>query len=115
MRNKSFHSWRIGNINILTGRERVIHEKDIHEFAKAKLSVSCFQEVCRHNNDSAIITNKQNNVEQKCELYWSGHAAKRQHGVGISIKVDNGIEIEEIITVSARIIVANVLLYGCSL
>ena len=46
---------------------------------------------------------------------WSGHATKRQHEVGIAIKVDKGIEIEEIILVSARVIVANVLLYGCSL
>ena len=69
------------------------------------------QEVrCLHNN-SVNITNKQKNVEQKCEFCWSGHAAKRQHGVG---KVDKGIKIEEIIPVSARIIVANVLLYGCS-
>ena len=41
--------------------------------------------------------------------------AKRQRGVSIAIKVDEGIEIEEITPVSARIIVANVLLYGCSL
>ena len=58
-----------------------------------------------------IITNKQNNVEQKYELYWSGHAVKKQHGVGIAIKVDEGIEIEEFIP----IIVANVLLHGCLL
>ena len=35
--------------------------------------------------------------------------------VGITIKVDKCIEIEEIKPVSARIIVANVLLSGCSL
>ena len=33
----------------------------------------------------------------------------------VSPLVDKGIEIEEIILMSARIIVANVLLYGCSL
>ena len=54
-----------------------------------------------------IVTNKQNTVEGKYELYWSGHAVKNHHGVGILIKVDKGIEIEEIIPVSARIIVAN--------
>ena len=62
-----------------------------------------------------IITNKQNNVEQKYELCWSSHAAKRQHGVRIAIKIDKDIEIEEIIPVNARIIVANVVLYECSL
>ena len=37
------------------------------------------------------------------------------HGAGITIKVDDGFEIKEIILASVRIIVANVLLYGCSL
>ena len=43
-----------------------------------------------------IITNTQNNFEQKYKLYWSGHAAKKQDGVGIAIEVDKGIGIEEI-------------------
>ena len=38
-----------------------------------------------------------------------------QHEVSIAIKVEIGIDIEEIIPVSARIILANVLLYGWSL
>ena len=87
----------------------------IHVIAKAKLSICCLQEVRRFNNDSAIITNQQDSVEQKYEFCWSGLAVKRQHGVGIAIKVDKDFEIDEIISVSARIIVANVLLYGCSL
>ena len=81
--------------------------------AKAKLLVCCYQEVPCLNIDSAIIANKQNNFEQKYKLYWSAHAAKSQHGVGIAIKVDKGIKIEETISVSARIIVANILLYRC--
>ena len=62
-----------------------------------------------------IVTNKQNNVEQKYQLYWSGHGAKRQHGVSVAIKVDKSIEIDEIIPVSARVIIANLLLYESSL
>ena len=113
MRNKNFHLQRIGTINIHTGKDDQKTERVIHEVAKAKLSVCCVQEVRCLNN--SVITNKQNNVEQKYELCWSGHAAKRQHGVGIAIKVDEGIETEEITLVGSRIIVANVLLYGCSL
>ena len=85
-------------------------ERVIHETAKAKLSVCCLQEVRRFNNNSVIITNK-----PKCQIYWSGHAAKRKYGVEIVIKIDKGIEIEEIIPVSARIIVTDVLLHGCPL
>ena len=62
-----------------------------------------------------IVTNKQNNFEQKYQLYWSGHGAKRQHGVSVAIKVDKSIEIDEIIPVSARVIIANLLLYESSL
>ena len=101
-----------GAIHICTGKHDQKNEWDIHENAKAKLSVCCLQELCRLNNNSVIITNKQNNFEEKYELYWSGYAVKKQHGVGITIKVRYW---EEIIPVSARIIVANALLYGCSL
>ena len=45
-------------------------------------------------------------LREQNNVYWSGHAAKR---VCIAIKADKGIEIGQ---VSARIIVANVLLYG---
>lgn len=76
-----------------------------HQIAKAKLSVCCLQEVhCQW----LLPVNK--SVELKSQLYWSGHATQRQHRVGIAIKVDKGIEIEEIIPKSAWIIVANVLL-----
>ena len=92
MRNKSFYSWIIGTISISTGKDDQKIERVIHGFARAKLSVCCLQEERRLNNNSVIISNKQNNVEQKYELYWSGHAAKRQHGVGIAIKIGKGIE-----------------------
>ena len=115
MINKNFYSWRIGTINIHTGKDDQKIERVIHEIVKAKLSVCCMQEVRRLNNNSVIITNKQNDTDNKYELYWSGHSTKRQHGVGIAIKVEKGIVIEEVIPVSARIIVANISLHECSL
>ena len=113
--NKNLHSWRIGTVNIRTGKDDQKLERVIHEIVKAKLSICCLQEVRRLANNSVIITNTTNNVEQKYELYWSGHSIKRYHGVGIAIKVNKDIEIEEVIPVSARIIVANIILHGCSL
>ena len=115
MINKNFYSWRIGTINIRTGKADQKIERVIHEIVKAKLPVRCMQEVRRLNNNSVIITNKQNDTDNKYELYWSGHSTKRQHGVGIAIKVEKGIVIEEVIPVSARIIVANISLHECSL
>ena len=79
MINKNFYSQRIGTFNIRTGKDDRKIERVIHEIAKARLLVCCLQEVCRFNNNSVsvIITNKQNNVQQKYELYWSEHAARR--------------------------------------
>jgi len=73
-------------INIRTEKEDKKIERVIHEIAKAKLSVCCLQEVRRLNN-SVTVTNKQNEVEQKYKLFWSVHSTKRQHGLGIAIKV----------------------------
>ena len=56
MRNKNFHSLRIGTINIRTGKDDQKIERVIHKIAKAKLSVRCLQEVFRLNN-SVIIAN----------------------------------------------------------
>ena len=75
MRNKIFHSWRIGNINIRTGKDDQKIERVIHETAKAKISVCCLQGVRRLNN-SVIVANKQKNVEQKYKLCWSSHASR---------------------------------------
>ena len=115
MSKKNFHQWRIGTINIRTGKDDQKLERVVYEIAKARLLVCCLQEVRRLNNGSVAITDKQNNIEQKFEIHWSGHSSKRHHGVVIAIKVESGIEIQEIIPVSARIIVADLLLYGCSI
>ena len=75
MRNKNFHLLRTVTIDICTEKddqEKI--ERVIHEITKAKLS--CLQEVHYLNNNLVTITNKQNNVEQKYELYWSIHVAK---------------------------------------
>ena len=115
MVNENFHSWRIGTINIRTGTSDEKLERVIYEIGKARLSVCCLQEVRRLNTNSVTISNTLNNVKHKYEVYWSGHVVKRQHGVGIAIKVDQGIEINEVTSVSARIIVADISIYGCSL
>ena len=114
-RNHHFHQWRIGTTNIRTGKDDIKLENCVTEIAKANLSVCAFQEVRRLNTSSVKINTKLNGINFKYELYWSGHATKRQHGVGIAIKIENGIEIEEIIPVNPRIITANVIIRGCSL
>ena len=63
IRNKNFHSWKIGVINIRLEKDDQKIVRVIHEIAKAKLSVCFLQEL------RLIITNRQNNLERKYELY----------------------------------------------
>uniref|UniRef100_A0A7M5XFT5 Endonuclease/exonuclease/phosphatase domain-containing protein n=1 Tax=Clytia hemisphaerica TaxID=252671 RepID=A0A7M5XFT5_9CNID len=109
------HQWRIGTVNIRTGKDDIKLENCITEIAKADLSVCAFQEVRRLNSSSVKIEPKINDKNYKYELYWCGYSMKRQHGVGIAIKIENDIEIEEVLPVSPRIITANITIRGCSL
>ena len=65
----------------------------------------------RIKSGSALITVN----DKKYEFYLSGPSLKRFHGVGIAIKADKNIVIEEIRNINARIIVADIIVYGCSL
>ena len=56
-RNNNFHSRRKETLNI--HKENYDQKIEIHEVAKAKLSVCFLQEVRRLNNNSVIIKNKQ--------------------------------------------------------
>ena len=63
IRNKNFPSWKIGVINIRLEKDDQKIVRVIHEIAKAKLSVCFLQEL------RLIITDRQNNLERKYELY----------------------------------------------
>ena len=108
MRNKNFHQRRIATINIHTGKYD--QKIEIHEIAKAKLSVCCLQEVRLLNNNSVVITNKQNKQS-------SAKIPKNSTGPTLQLKGNTELvsPLKETIPEIARIIVANALLYGCYL
>jgi len=110
MSREYFH-WKLGTINVRTGKEDQKLEQIVKEIRKADLSVCGLQEVRRIKTGSALISNEGN----KYEIYWSGHSLKRIHGVGIVLKVDKNILVEEIVYVNARIIIADINVKGCSL
>ena len=112
---KKFHHWKIGTINVQTAKEDQKLERVIHEIGRAGLSVCGIQESRRTKTGSAIITSTNDNNSHKYEIYWSGHSLKRIHGVAIAIKVEKNIIIEEIKPISARIVIADINLHGCSL
>ena len=71
------------------------------------------QEVRRLSRGSAAITT--NEIKRKYEVFLSGHTLKRQHGVAIAVKIDPNVELIEVIQLNARVIVLDVVLYGCSM
>jgi len=109
------HLWKLGTINVRTGREDQKLERIVHEINKANLSICALQEVRRLSQGSATIPKQINGTTNQYEVYWSGYARKRIHGVGLVVKVDPNIEVNDIIYVTSRIIVADITLYGCKL
>ena len=109
---KLYHNWKIGTINVRTGKDDDKLERIVKEIDKAGLIVCGLQEVRRLNKGSAIIKTE---TSKEYEIYWSGQQMKRHHGVGIVIKNDPNIDVLDIIPVNPRLIVADVNVYGCCL
>ena len=112
---KKFRSWRIGTVNIRTGKKDIKLENVVHQINRARLAICGLQEVRRLGTDACVIESTTSESTNKYEVHWSGHAVKRQHGVGIAILIDDAIDIIEVTPVSARLIVLDVVVYGCSL
>ena len=108
----AYYKWRIGAVNIRTGKDDEKLERVINEINKAGLIICGLQEVRRLNNGSALI---KSDTRNQYEVYWSGNQTKRQHGVGLVIKVDPNIDIVEVTPVNSRLIVLDVNIYGCCL
>ena len=115
MTNNRKHEWKIGTINVRTGKEDEKIERIVREVDKAGLYICALQEVRRLNKGSAIVSCECENSLNKYEIHWSGNTLKRHHGVGFIIKVDPNIEVTQIDCVSARVIVLHVRVYGCLL
>lgn len=112
---KSFCKWKVGTVNIRTGKDDQKLEQVVHEIDKAGLTICGLQEVRRLKTGSALIPVEVDNNTTKYEVYWSGNLLKRQHGVGVVVKVDPNIEITQVNPVNSRIIVLDTRVYGCSL
>ena len=111
----AYHNWKFGTINIRTGSDDKKIERVVKEIDKANLTICGLQEVRRLDTGSALIKTCRNGINNKYEIYWSGLSTKRQHGVGIVIKVNPNVQIIEVISVNSRIIVVDVIVHGCSL
>lgn len=113
--NRKQHKWKIGSINIRTGKDDEKIERVVHEADKAGLYICALQEVRRLNQGSATVTCQRNESFNKYEIHWSGNSLKRHHGVGFIIKIDPNIEVTQVNHVNDRIIVLHIKIYGCLL
>ena len=109
---KIYHQWKIGTVNIRTGKDDSKLERVVKEIDKAGLYICVLQEVRRLRKGSAII---KTDTRHEYEVYWSGYQTKRHHGVGIVIKSDPNIDVLDITPVNPRLIVADINVYGCCL
>ena len=105
-----FQEWKLGTCNISTGRDDFRVDNAIAQVSKAKLLICGFQEVRRLGAESKLLSHG----DDKYEFHWSGHARKREAGVGIAIKITPGLEIGEIKPISARLMTAELDIFGLS-
>ena len=106
-REKKYHKWNLGTINIQTCSEDIKLHMTLQDCIKANLDIVCFQEVRR--------TKKDNVKHLGYTFYWSGLQVQKSYGVGIAIKNTPSITIDCIHYISARIMAADVTIKGCKL
>lgn len=102
--NQAFKVWSFGTINIRSGKEKDKGAKiylTAKEVAKASLSFCCLQEVKYRNTGKKFI-----------EFHWCGMKRRREAGVGLLIRVDPNIVINDIDISDPRIISINLKIYG---
>ena len=104
----NFHFWKIGQVNIRTGREDFRIEEAIRQMHRAKLSICCFQEVRRLNSGDLI--HKVDN--QEYQLFYNGYKRKHEAGVAIVVKTDQNVQVLDVINTSARLMAMNIIFYG---
>ena len=79
------------------------------EVARAGLSFCCLQEVKYRNSGRKLI---ELDSGEKYEFHWCGMKKRRTAGVGILIKVDNDIKINDPDVLDPRVIATNLTIYG---
>ena len=107
-----FKDWKFGTINIRSGKEKDEGAKIYSvtkEVEKAGLSLCCLQEVKYRNSGSRLI---ELDSGEKYEFHWCGMKKRRTAGVGLLIKIDKDITIDDPDVNDPRIIATNLTLYG---
>ena len=113
MSSKQFQEWRMGTVNIETGREDWRLEEAVRQVHRSKCIFTGIQEVRRLGQGNSIV--EVPDRDQAYEVHWSGYARKHEAGVGIIIKKDPGIEVLNITYDSERLMSATLKNFGCNI
>ena len=112
---KKFQKWSFGTINIRTGAEKDDGAKIYSiakELSKSDMTFLLLQEVRWRDNGNKLI---QLDTGEKFEYHWCGFKKKREAGVGILIRVNNNIGIQNPSFNDPRIMGIDLKVYGLSI
>lgn len=105
---KEYRHWKFATINVQTLREDGKAYEVVKAVHNANLDVVGLQEVKRLNYGEATF----NISGDKYQLFWQGPKVKRFAGVGLIIKICPYIQIEDIETISPRLIIARLKIHN---
>ena len=114
-KSSSFHLWKLGTVNIRTGKEKSEDAKMYvitKEVARAGLSICLLQEVRYRNNGTRRISL---DTGEEYDFIWSGPKRRRDAGVAILTKVDKDIITSEPDIQDPRVIAMNITVQGFKL
>lgn len=112
---KQHKQWSFGTVNIRTGKESDDGAKIYtiaKELSKTNMEFLLLQEVRYRGIGSKLI---EIDTGEKFEYHWSGYKRKREAGVGILIRVDKDIEINDPDFNEPRVMGINLKVHGFNL
>ena len=101
-----FRVWKACTINVRTAKCDQKLTEICQTLKSAKIDIAALQEVRRTGKDSLIVDGY--------VIHWSGMARKAERGVGIAVKNDDTIQIDQVTCIDERIMHADIRIEGFS-
>ena len=106
------HKWKLGSLNIRSGKEKLEGARIYgiaKEIARENITICCLQEVKYRNTGMKII---ELDTGVKYSFFWCGQKKRRAAGVGLLIKSERGITINQPDYNDPRIMGINLVVHG---
>ena len=108
----TMHRWKLGSLNIRSGKEKLEGARIYSiakEIARENITICCLQEVKYRNTGMKII---ELDTGVKYSFFWRGQKKRRAAGVGLLIKSERGITINQPDYNDPRIMGINLVVHG---